>query len=1600
MFSTPALPNPYQPLGNATGALSATRSLGGMPASGAANVSANGDGPASATPVGAAANPVVGHGAHREINEVKRPIGDSTPSSTRAFQQVQKHDAMVIGGGGGGGGGNGNFMHGPNSAGGFRGMYGVGGIGAAQRDGFTYGTVGLGLDGMEGYGSMAGGGSIYGGIGSNRAGSIYGMSAPMGSMYGMGASMGSMYGMGGPVSSMYVMGVPMGSLYGMGAPMGSMYGMGGPMSSMYGVGGMGGPSYMARSMSFSSYGGNSMYGSMGGSSLIDVGGPTRGISGMWGTNSSVYVRRRPDSNIPTVARVLRDDEDKTPQTATVNATRQPAEKGKTPPKGLRATADPLNRAKTAEPDQEEIAADGKSRFGGDQHQGTYRQAKPEGKSRASNGGEAALNGTASTSAAKDEVSAADRNNIHGLIILENIKSTTLTTETAKTGQTVSLKTASGKSTECRVDEVIKGSDLDMSKSAVLDIVSTHLRSGYNSALIVIDMGEGMSAAVGEVIVAFYADSLGKLAAGQEWEVIFSASAMSGTSKYRDLQEDTAQEAPPKSIVFGSNPLFGSCIMDLKTATMKDVKEVAHHVRGLLAKKTQLQEIVFLHAVVRIRKDEELLLCSMNVYIVRDSETAEATAALDDHRVPVPVLRNAIGGATKTAAVVVLSGAAEAAAAEAEAVRIMGSLCSKENLPPRSGNVLRFVEYTNEQIARITEEMGNLGSAERERSASMVEKMRKMSNDAAELMSNTDALPKVYPIHHKSRPHCTAAASKGIRVKEDPAATEGDKTRDSAANGKPTPLGVAVAAPVTPFSSIHRLAFFQDTKDPSISKAVHVVVGGSMKAYDVDECIESPATDKMHTVEQSNELSRMASLLAAGFNVALLGAEFTAPTQPDAQMTWKCVRHLLISVLQSAAPETTTEATLYMSVVHGRQVLADLGSGDTEPKRLAVFTSPLFGPVVHGTTGVKVTTPEEVDVVMSKALTNSQPVLKDGAMIVVTAVVQRIRQDDVVVASIFAVSAADMRPYKGILEQNPSYSRTLFTYSLGGPSSTGVLITAPRHMDSAELANAFTVQRSLAHVKVPMARSGSVKEFVQYLRVSVERQKKKLAAATEPADKEAMMSCLHRLSESLRDHEELLANPKTVSAKAYSPELVVGGVVSSATKELIGQVSTSLQDTQALAATPQKEESQKNVSHVTPAVVPVSKPQDTTPREPQPLQVQETEDPKPNKDPKPQDENPCAEKKLLVLRTEEPPKEKLPAAAEPPKVVQSESTHAVRLLAIITESAHTSLQAKEGWSVESDSEGLIVTDVEGAHRFAVNEVVHRKNRGSPIDSKLLEELSHRFLQGDNVALLTADARGSAASLEMVDNTVRRILRKMPPSHSLFMSLCALKVKENVVLDTLTEGSEFKTVEVSTSPLLGPLVTGANFVKVGVVEQFSNLMSSSLRTCGESRACVVLQLVQVEMRAEHPDANVSSLLAIMCPGDTSMYSHALDQPVKESGLLSLVLSGACYTVFAVGLTRHPVDEGCLILSRLVTAFQGLVPNLKLRSGSVKRFIDHTRDAVAHMQKKYERSASPEERSKMQKYIDALTHMVEKSEAYLADPVGKIPPSFPHTRERGEL
>lgn len=283
---------------------------------------------------------------------------------------------------------------------------------------------------------------------------------------------------------------------------------------------------------------------------------------------------------------------------------------------------------------------------------------------------------------------------------------------------------------------------------------------------------------------------------------------------------------------------------------------------------------------------------------------------------------------------------------------------------------------------------------------------------------------------------------------------------------------------------------------------------------------------------------------------------------------------------------------------------------------------------------------------------------------------------------------------------------------------------------------------------------------------------------------------------------------------------------------------------------------------------------------------------------------------------------------------------ITFVAVVTQQLRSGLSGKDGWAAinTDESNKLIIVNTEQKYTFEVDEVIVREKHNSSIHSHTLDELREQFMNGYNVAILTADAKESVASMQMIDRTVRGILSKLQPNMELFMSLCALHERENTVYDTLKDEDSFKLMQLSASPIFGPCLSNATFNKINSVESFVKMMSSGLRFCGEHRACVILQLVLCRVEANEKDVIVSSMLGVMCPGDVYVYRKALESSVKERGILQLALGGTCHTVFAIGLTRNSVDDSCLAIAN-TSQIMRASRNSKLRSGSIKHFIHHT-------------------------------------------------------------
>ncbi|CAC9534570.1 hypothetical_protein_-_conserved [Leishmania infantum] len=922
---------------------------------------------------------------------------------------------------------------------------------------------GYGSMGPGGYGSMNGSVSgNYGSIGGGENGmtSIYGMGGPMGSMYGMGSNlMGSMYGMGGnPMGSMYGMGGnPMGSMYGMGGnPMGSMYGLscynmglGSNGASMYGIG-----PFNSR-MSFRSTGGY-------------VGGA---FGSLWRAPSAYTSRPKQDISIPppssSLHEEMREEKDDTAGTSKDS--------------GAKATA--RGEATLGAEKSKTHAVEG---TGADKKDADAKDAE---KSR----DRAMPTAMASSHRLTKQVN----DNVHVIAVLakESMlshpdKSVTVGTNTYQ------------------MDEVAV-SPVNIDKSDLLRDIVEQTHCGHNVSILALcgsqpytACTEPITAVVKRMMESFAEDK------AQVTQVKASAVSFAEAGNMIDLLEANAK---PAKAEIGSNPIYGPCVMNASEKDIMSAAEAAEVVIGTAAKAAKECLVVIMYKIKQIRPvttsgaapAKDVYVSSMLVAMVNDAGMQNLKAA-EKHATTEPALifTNAIGGASRTVAIVHVP--------EKDAEKLVGGAAAHsqglreiKNSPTRSGNVKRFIDYTERAAAANTKA-----------SPETTAKIDRMLKDAKELLARPEQTPLM--AYNLFGSNSSTSPPETVPQSGEAAAKKADAPAEPAAE-KPAET-VAVASDATP------------TAKPESETQVRLVVcvdgTATILAERVraDEVVVRTHPDE---VPESDTLKTLRAVFGKGRNVALLSAE-TQPRIPlKNQYTWKSVAEILTKAFESPpvqAKDTCIE--LFMSVVRKRQVLCDLmanGAASAGPKPLGTASSPLFGPVLVDTTYKTLRQALDVKPALDQALQAAPAHLTEpDSMIVMTAVLKQLKtNDDVVVASFMAASGPSAAGVCGAMSKNPDYSRSLLSYAIGGPCVTSLLVCVGNDHESNEAAkSSLTDMHALTKQPNHASRDGSVMAFIDYAKKGLEANRLKLERA-QGEERDRLTAVLKRLQIMHDDYDNLL-----------------------------------------------------------------------------------------------------------------------------------------------------------------------------------------------------------------------------------------------------------------------------------------------------------------------------------------------------------------------------------------------------------------------------------------------------------------------------------------------
>ncbi|KAF8279825.1 hypothetical protein TcBrA4_0101580 [Trypanosoma cruzi] len=1478
----------------------------------------------------------------------------------------------------------------------------MGSMRGSQRDmGSMYGLQrGGSMCGLQRGGSMRGlqrGGSMRG---SQRGmGSMYGMGG-MGSMYGMGG-MGSMYGMGG-MGSMYGMG-GMGSMYGMGG-MGSMYGMGG-MGSMYGMGGMGSMYGMGGMGSMYGMGGmGSMYGKEEMSGMPGKGGmgSMYGIGGFWAPPEDYQLKKKENTE-------LRDQK---------------------PSHSLNAAPKPIFTRNDTEISRNTGVKNGTKEDTNTENKGELKAAlKP--KEPEVSKGEAKPTKTAAPTELND--------NIHALLVVSDAAASAVAGK--ETGKRVPMKDADGTTAEYEADEVVRANNLKVGSSVLLQELLRQVEASHHCAVILANgkLQESVSLNVAQTLLKSVMVTLKKNEEekGTKYEVYMTAAAISSVDSMKDLFASSTKEA--KSLQLGFNPMYGACIVDLQDRTVRNEIEAEKFLQDALKASTDAKEIVFMHLVVKQIKNRgsmppDVFLSALQVAFLRGR--ADCLAALhekDEKVVPVPLFRDAVGGNSYSLVVAAVSGGD--ATGETSILKNVEKLRKVKNFPPRSGNLARFLEFTQEEERRCRSMAeSSKDAAEKARYGRLMRKMVIVLDDAKEMMARPEAVkPKVYTSSRVSRENAIdGAKQKPENTKPEETKLEVAKPEEKKPEGaKPEETKLEVAKPeekklegAKPEETKLEVAKPEEKKPkdtkPEATKSEEPPKETKPKEtkLEVAKPEEKKPKDTKPEATKSEEPPKETKPKETKLEVAKPEEKKPKDTKPEATKSEEPPKEtkpeetklevakpevnnslppLRESVTDEAKPKPESASAAATSKSKALES-SDPAGGEAEPwqnsVRIAVTVGkqPVSNTIELSVKGElkKCTVDEHVNCfegmpIESKVAKRMQNILGDGNNI--------------------ALLAAEVIPGLAVEKQ--------ITWSIVQSILEGVLKETKNGF-----ANEFTLYMSVVKGKQVVsdlfgkaeARPLVVASSSLYGVVLHEMTPKvvKTAADVEPV----LRSALTRAAELVKDDEYIVCTAvlkqifegdvKVASLFAMSaldmrpyvgvmeknPEYVRqlfghAFIGSCSSAVLVSYATLDEKATEALNAQskvmltnskPRGGSVKVFVKNMTEAIASAEAKlqKATTPKEKERCEASLK-----------QLQQRLADAKELLQK----PEEIQPAAYAAPQQDGSAVDSAIRVVAVITERRSGGVSR----SVKGDEEGFIVDTNDGEKRFPINELVQRPSSAAVLRSTTVDSLVDHFIGGHNTALLTADDEGSTSGVDMLMRSARSVFLKMEGEGELFVVLSAMKPDGSAAKDLQTDGADYEPISYASSPLFGPCISGAKMELGNSAAELLANLKKSVSVCEADKAVLVSLFVYKARKSD--DVILSSFLTVLAGKNAKLYCKALEVRPKERGLLHYALGGPCITVVSLGLLANTAaTDAATDFGGLAKSVHG-TSNPTVRDGGLRRFVMFSTRAQTQMQMRL-KNATGADKERLANSNANLELVLKDAEEMLRDPKGRLPKVYKQT------
>ncbi|KAK7202134.1 hypothetical protein NESM_000282600 [Novymonas esmeraldas] len=1410
-------------------------------------------------------------------------------------------------------------------------MYGSG-VGGGAGGGGMMGSMYGGMGSMGSMGSMGGMGGGYGmsGYGVNGfGGSLYGGSllGSTGSLYGTG---GSLYGSNDPkavMSSMY--GSRVGSMFG---GFGSIYQVGGPHTDLGVVRKQSIPGF---SYAFGSNLGTSAYNRSFNAASAES--STRGAGyreNSFRTSTSMQASEYPPSSAPGGAEAKSQSAER--GTTGMDKDGKPVadtekEKTKTAPAAVVETA---SRESTSKPTsimkrQAPVTEAPKS-------PATLRQTR---------------SGSGADTAAPTAALSTDYR-IHNVVVLDVADGSRDAASAKKKGDACVVK---GRS--YAVDEVVEsgpGSRQAIAEARHLKDLIEHMLAGHNVALLVADDGTATAASVAavEATVTRLTEELKKPSRNGYVGLSMSMCSLPTSATVRDLLHGDEAAAAATPMKGGNSPLFGPTVMGLKSEPIEDGAAFTKHYAAALKRGSTESLMVCMLVVKQTRATAasdgkgEVFLSSLFIGISRAGPKGFHALVDKSPAAAHELFRYAVGGPTVAVHVVAVSQNATDGAVLEDAAKV-GAV---QNSAPRSGNVRRFVDFTEEQLKSMLKRRDASSGAERVELDNHVKRLSVVLHDAKQLLADPKStVPHVYPTESERSTETTPAEpkSRAVAAEVSPSSTAAKQTTAASAATVAPPTAAAAAAAATasaaddkPRSTNVATLVVADAAEARAYSVAGTTVTAGGRPFAVDEVVVRDGAAAAAPIESAVTTSRVLAAFHKGYNGAIITVDSAAVAANG--MESPSMSLVTTAVTGALALPGCKGVRVSIALVRESGVACDLTGTTAELKPIEVSSSPLFGPVVHNAALHRVRNTEELQRLVDGARTLVKPIWDAQSAVYVTVVHCCTDGDDVCVSSLllsFASAAGTL--YDQVLQQQAHLMQDLFRYAFGGAATTAVVVSLSKTDQVAGVVAALNTQHTAGAVRNRSPRQGSISNFIAYTKASLEKRRERLASlADDSAEKAPMLKLMAPMERMLADHEKVMEDPSTHFPRAYAAD-------------------SSIRSASGKAANGEPPAAAKQGGDA-------------------------------------QGEQPPA-KATTTTATSTTTTTTATAATAAAPGAQSEDPSAA-----FTEPRVVVFLEREAGAGEKQ---LSL----GSKDYTVDEMVRRTKTSSGTatgPSQTLSDVEALFAGVHNCSLVSASSVTRATSSEepvwmYFQQCLNNALAGGKPGEEVRVDLTFTIVSaDELVTDLLLDAAKApaRPLEIVSSPIYGPRVENASTAAAQSADELGRVMDKvhdrAVRHLAALRAGALMMVgtALLRRRTSEGDVLVASLLGTLTGPSAQAYKEAAEKaPVARRALLSSAFGGPSATVTLVNLGAE--DETAQGMVATAIAISKKQRNLVSRSGSVQAFVKYTESTMKREQARAG-TATGEARERHLQKVKRLQPVVEDHERLLRDFAAPIP-AYPVTR-----